>query len=219
MKKLDSCAELMDYIENIGFLPLLKMGCNWSAEEVVSDDCAYIQLPDGCWEWLLWKWKGEIIQESGCAYGKFFDRKAGFISKRWWPDFCNWRRNRYFKPEEGSIEHLILQTVKEHGSIITRDLRKACGFTDAGMRGKFDTYITRLEMGGYLVTENFVYPRTRGGEEYGWGRALLTCAETFMGREACQPHCSPEESYERMVAHFQKLFPHSDENFFRFILK
>mgnify|MGYP000925711287 FL=1 len=22
-------------------------------------------------------------------YGKFFNKKAGFISQEWWPDFCN----------------------------------------------------------------------------------------------------------------------------------
>lgn len=74
MKKelLHSSLELIDYINQVGFLPLLSMGLGWSAEEVVDEDCRYIKLPDGSWEWPLWKWKGSILQESGCAYGKFF---------------------------------------------------------------------------------------------------------------------------------------------------
>ena len=75
-----SCPELIDYINEIGFLPLLSMGIpGWSAEEVVDEDCQYNRLPDGGWEWPLWEWKGSILQESGCAYGKFFKRKAAFI--------------------------------------------------------------------------------------------------------------------------------------------
>lgn len=53
MKKelLHSCPELIDYINETGFLPLLSMGINrWSAEEVVDEDCQYTRLPDGGWE-------------------------------------------------------------------------------------------------------------------------------------------------------------------------
>ena len=47
-EKLHSCAELMEYINKIGFLPLLPLGIRgWSAEEVVDDDCQYVQLPEG----------------------------------------------------------------------------------------------------------------------------------------------------------------------------
>ena len=79
---LHSCPELIDYINETGFLPLLSMGiAGWSAEEVTDEDCQYTRLPDGGWEWPLWKWKGAILQESGCAYGKFFKDKAAFISR------------------------------------------------------------------------------------------------------------------------------------------
>ena len=36
-----------------------------------------------------------FIRETGCAYGKFFENKAVFISKEWFPDFANYRRNGY----------------------------------------------------------------------------------------------------------------------------
>ena len=76
-RKLQSCSELIEYIDKIGFLPLLGMGINgWSAEEVMDQEFQYTPLPDGGWEWPLWKWKGTILQESGCAYGKFFDKSS-----------------------------------------------------------------------------------------------------------------------------------------------
>lgn len=217
---LHSCAQLVEFVDRIGFLPLLRMGvAGWSAEEQVDEDCQYTKLPDGGWEWDLWQWKGDVIKESGCAYGKFFDGKAGFISKALWPDFCNWRRSRLGQFEADSVEAMVLETLKQHGSLITRELRAACGFTEPKMRSRFDTFITHLEMAGLVVTEDFVYPRTRQGKRYGWGWALLTTPEVLFGREACHPDCSPEESYGRLIEHLRKLFPDASDDFFKFILK
>lgn len=42
-----------------------------------------------------WEWKGSVIRETGSAYGKFFDRKAVYISREWFPKFANYRRNGY----------------------------------------------------------------------------------------------------------------------------
>lgn len=202
-------AELSAYVDKVGFLPLLDMGiADWSAESAVDDDCQYQKLPDGGWEWPLWEWKGAIIQESGCAYGKFFRGKAGFISRTWWPHFCNWRRQRIPAPTTGSIEEAILLTLQEHGSLITRELRAACGFNGTKMRSRFDTYLTRLEMGGRIVTEDFVYPHDKHGRQYGWGWSLLTTPERLFGRKACFPDCTPPQSYELMLDHFRTLLPH-----------
>lgn len=220
INEIHNCIGLIEYIREIGFLPLLRMGLTgWSAEEAVDEECRYAPSPDGGWEWPLWNWKGEIIQDCGCAYGKFFDKKTAFISREWWPDFCNYRRSVFPRPEDGSIEEMILQTLKENGSMITRDLRKACGFTGTKMRGKFDTYVSRLEMGGYIVTEDFVYPKDRNGRNYGWGWSLLTTPEAFLGKAACHPHRTPEESRQRMLKHFQLIFPDADDRLFEHLLK
>ena len=207
-EQLHSCAELMEYINEVGFLPLLPLGIRgWSAEEVMDEDCQYVKLPDGGYEWPLWDWKCDIIRETGCAYGKFICKKAVFISKEWWPDFCNYRRSKYPYPEEGSIEEAILETLKLNGSMITRDLRKACGFTQPKMRSKFDSYVSRLQMGGYIVTEDFVYPHDKHGRQYGWGWSLLNTPESLFGKEACHIDRSPEESKQRIVAQLCKILP------------
>lgn len=205
---LHSCSELIDYIDEVGFLPLLRMGIpGWSAEEVTDEDCQYTRLPDGGWEWRLWEWKGTILQESGCAYGKFFKGKAAFISRAWWPDFCNYRRSLGPDPVDGSIERSILDVLRSEGSLITRDLRTACGFTGPKMRSRFDAYVTRLEMNGYIVTENFVYPRDRHGREYGWGWSLLTTPETLFGPASCHPGRTPEESRKRILDQLRTILP------------
>ena len=177
--EIHSCPELMALIQQVGFLPLLDSGVRgYSAEDMVDDDCRYVVFPDGGWDWPLWKWKGPIVTEGNCVYGKFFAGKAGFVSRAWWPDLCNYRRSQHPIPQEGSIE---------------------------------DAYITRLQMACRIVTEDFVYPQDRHGHEYGWGWSLLTTPERLLGREACQCPRTPQESFERMLAHLKKLLPEVSE--------
>ena len=203
-----NAAQLMTLIQQIGFLPLLDSGISgYSAEDIVDDECRYVVFPDGGWDWPLWKWKGEIITEGGCVYGKFFNGKAGFISREWWPDLCNYRRSKASVPEDGSVEETIIFTLQEQGSMITRELRAACGFTGPKMRSRFDNYVTRLQMDCRVVTEDFVYPTDKHGKEYGWGWSLLTIPEQLYGHQACLCERTPEESYNRMVQHFKTFLP------------
>lgn len=219
-KRIGSCSELIDSIQQIGFLPLLESGIyGFSAEAMVEDDCRYVVFPDGGWDWPLWKWKGQVVAEGNTVYGKFFASKAGFVSREWWPDLCNYRRSVHPAPEEGTIEDAILETLREHGSMITRELRAACGFTGPKMRSRFDSYVTRLQMACRIVTEDFVYPVDRHNREYGWGWALLTTPEQLYGRDFCQCERSPEDSFERMVGHMRKMLPDADERQLKKMLK
>lgn len=207
-----NAAQLIERIQQVGFLPLLDSGVRgFSAEEMVADDCRYVTFSDGGWDWPLWKWKGPVVTEGNCVYGKFFNKKAGFVSREWWADLCNYRRGQHPVPEPGTIEDAILATLQEHGSLITRQLRTLCGFTGPKMRSRFDAIVTRLQMGCYIVTEDFVYPRDRHNHEYGWGWSLLTTPEQLYGAEACQCSRSPEESFQRMFAHLQALLPDAGE--------
>ena len=209
---IHNATELMDYIQQVGFLPLLDSGiAGYSADEAVDPDCRYVLLDDGGWDWPLWDWKGPIVTESDCVYGKFFNKKAGFVSRSWWPDLYNWRRHSHPAPSPGSIEETILMTLREHGSMITRDLRRACGFTEPKMRSRFDGYVTRLQMACRIVTEDFVYPQDKHGKRYGWGWALLSTPEQLLGKEACHCDRTPEESLARMLNHLRRLLPRASE--------
>ena len=218
-RSIHSAAELADLIRQVGFLPLLESGISgFSAIDVVDEDCGYVVFPDGGWDWPMWKWKGPIVAEGNCVYGKFFASKAGFISREWWPDFCNYRRSVSPTPEEGTIEDSILTILRENGSLITRELRAACGFNGPKMRSRFDGYVTRLQMATRIVTEDFVYPVDKHNHEYGWGWSLLTTPEQLYGREACLCNRTPEESFQRMYDHLRTLLPDATEKQIRKIL-
>ena len=217
---IHTCPELMACIQQIGFLPLLESGISgFAAESMMAEECRYTVFPDGSWEWPLWQWKGSVVREGDCVYGKFFAGKATFIAREWWPDFCNWRRSTHPAPEEGSIEDIILMTLREEGSMITRELRAACDFTGKNMRSKFDAYVSRLQMACRIVTEDFVYPTDKHGHEYGFGWSLLTTPERLMGEDACHCTRTPEESYLRMSEHLAQLLPDATEKQIEKLLK
>ena len=212
MTNIHTCPELMEAILQIGLVPLLDSGIpGFSADELVAPECRYVRLDDGGWDWPLWQWKGPIVTEGHLAYGKFFDGKAGFVSQEWWPDLCNWRRSHHPQPDDDSVEGTILAILQTNGSMITRELRNACGFTGPKMRSRFDTYVTRLQMACRIVTEDFVYPRDQHGNTYGWGWALLNTPEHLLGREACHCERSPEESRQRLYNHLRTFLPQATE--------
>ena len=209
---IHSCQELIECIEAVGFLPLLESGiAGFAAESMMAEECRYRLYDDGSWEWPLWQWKGSVIKETGCAYGKFFAGKAGFISRNWWPDFCNYRRSVHPAPDGDSIEGMILAILREEGSMVTRDLRAACDFRGKNMRSKFDAYVGRLQMGCHIVTEDFVYPTDKKGRQYGFGWSLLTTPEQLMGRETCHCKRSPKASFERIFNHLHSILPTASE--------
>lgn len=211
-QEIHSCTELIRFIEEVGFLPLLDSGIEgFSAEELIDEECRYVTDPDGGWDWPLWKWKGQIVTEMPCLYGKFFNRKAGFISKEWWADFCNYRRSKYTRPDEDSIEGAIMDTLRTSGCMITKELRAACGFHGQGMRSKFDGYLTKLEMATYIITEDFIYPRDKHNREYGWGWSLLNTPEDLYGKEAFKCDRTPQESFLRIYEHLKRILPEATE--------
>jgi len=220
LHQIHSCPELMECIQKVGFLPLLESGIRgFSAESLMAEECRFTRFSDGSWEWPLWEWKGSVVRNGGCVYGKFLGGKAGFISREWWPDFFNWRRSTHPEPEEGSIEDSILTILRDNGSMINRELRAACDFKGRNMRSKFDGYVGRLQMGCYIVTEDFVYPTDRHGREYGFGWSLLTTPEQLIGKEACMCDRTPEESYQRMKDFLTSLLPEGSEREIVKILK
>ncbi len=217
-KQVHDCPELMELISQVGLVPLLDSGIpGFSADEMVAPECRYVVTDEG-WDWPLWDWKGPMVTEGHFAYGKFFGGKAGFVTMEWWPDLCNYRRSLHPMPADDSVEGAIMEVLQTCGSMITRELRSACGFDGPKMRSRFDSYVTRLQMACRVVTEDFVYPHDKHGNRYGWGWALLNTPEHLFGRDACHCNRSPKESRQRLYDHMHKMLPNaSDKQIFKLI--
>lgn len=88
--------DLVELVNEIGFLPFFSGRIEgFSLEENVSYEAWYQGRWSGRVKWDAWDWKGEVLQNKELVYGKFFEKKVGFISKDLWPEFCNYRRDGY----------------------------------------------------------------------------------------------------------------------------
>lgn len=197
-------------VEEWGFLPLFKNGVyNFSAEELTRRDLWFSGATDGPWEW-----KGPVIRESGCAYGKLLKNKAMFVSALWYPDLANIRRNGYdfdSRWEEGlapRLDKYVYDALEQGGPMMSKTLKEMSGFGKDGRKG-FDQVITRLQMQGYIVTTDFEYQLDRKGNPYGWGIARYDIPERHFGKsftDRVYKH-EPEESRELLLEHLCRLFP------------
>lgn len=212
--EITSYKKMAEAVQKCGFLPLFANRiAGFSVEEHTPPRYWFSDDIDGPWEW-----KGPVIREIGCVYGKFFGGKTGFITREWFPDFANWRRDGYdydARCDEGLApygDRNVYDTLAAHGSLLSKDLKLFSGYGKS-KRQKFEAVIARLQAGGYIVVEDFQYEIDRTGKPYGWGVARYTTPEKLYGKEFTDSvyQRSPEESKERIKRHLTELFPEVPE--------
>lgn len=217
---ITSMADLQERVGQLGFLPMFGSGVKgYSVYEATPDFWA-----DG--DDSPWEWKGPLIREGECAYGKFFNRKATWISREWLPHFINYRRTRQLAPNDdmAALDEIVLQTISTEGEITSKMLAELLGLsgrkkkrraddlvddTPVGEKGSLGPILSRLMMEGRIVIADFVYNIDKRGNRYGWGIAKYTIPENLYG--PVLPDCTPEESYEKMRLHLKKAVPVASE--------
>ena len=119
---LSSADDLLSLVEAAGFLPFMRSGIEgFSVQEYTPEERWFVKDVEGPWEWR------ETLAERGViAYGKVFDKKAGFISPAYYPDFVNWRRggldfaDRYDAGLASRAEKRIMDLLVERGPCCPR---------------------------------------------------------------------------------------------------
>ena len=213
---------LIDAIDKYGFVPFFSNSIEgFSIEENVSDDLWW----HGKYGWKVWEWKGELIKGTKCAYGKFFDKKAVFISKDWFYDFANYRRNGYdfdARYDDGLAsykENDLYSLISDNAPILSKKLKELGNYKKGGKVG-FETLITKLQEKCYVITNDFVYLKDKNGNDYGWGVAEYTTPEKFYGKAFASRvyKRTPEMSYERILNHLSDILPNvSDKELIRIL--
>lgn len=218
--------ELVNWIDEIGFLPLFAGGVKgFSVEEHV--------FPDFWWtgnrEQDPWEWREIIAAGHKVTYGKFFDKKAGFISLEWLPYFVNFRRNGYdfdSRWEDGLAnrrEKKIMDSLTardEDGDIIwtqkeilSTELKKEAGFGKTGDKN-FPGITTGLQMQTYLVIADFRRRRNKQGREYGMPVSVLLPPEAIWGYEVVTAGYieKPAVSWQRIMDRIKEQYPDAEES-------
>lgn len=210
--RIRTVQELINYINQVGFLPLFaNEAAGFSAEEHVSP--LFWWTGDPAEDPWLWR---ELIARSGqVLYGKFFNRKAGFISKEWFPRFANYRRDGYdfdARWEDELASHRakkIIDLFETHEELYSYEVKKKAGFGKEGEKN-FDGVITDLQMQGYIVVRDFRRrKRKKDGVEYGWPISVYTTPERIIGYDEIAKAYKedPEESGEKIFARIREEYP------------
>ena len=136
-RRLRTWREVIGRINEIGFLPLFKNEVpGFSVEEQVSD--LFWWTGDPAQD--PWVWRALIARTGEVAYGKFFGKKAGFISKEWFPHFANYRRDGYdfdtlWDEEKASMRSKkIMDQFEANEMLPSNELKRLAGFGKAEKR-------------------------------------------------------------------------------------
>ena len=218
---LKTADDLLELLRQVGFLPLFAGGmAGFSVEERT--------LASSWWSGDSqsdpWEWRIILAGHPEIAYGKFFDKKAGFIHRDFFPEFANYRRNGYdfdSLVDEGLARHrarkimdvfdLSEQAVGKE--IMSNELKEKAGFGKEGGEKNFDGVLTELQMQTYLIVSDFRQRINKKGEPFGWHIAAMGTPETKWGYDFVSSRYSedPSDSWEKIVARIHSFFPHAEE--------
>ena len=219
---LHSPEDLLGLVQEVGFLPLFSNEIpGFSVEE---------HTPAADW-WIddpardPWAWRQAAAPDPFTAYGKFFDKKAGFVSLEWFPRFANYRRDGYDAEgmyEDGKMSSRckrildVLEPDEEAAglSLLTCDLKKR-----AALEKGYEGALCELQMKTFLIMGGFSQKRNRRGEPYGWFVSEMMTPETKWGWGAVN-WCDekPDASWKAICAQVKKHFPRADEAALRKVL-
>ena len=221
--------DLIDAVREYGIVPYFSTSVpGFSLEEHCSPSVLFSDGDDD-----TWAWKGPVIQATGCAYGKFFEKKAAYVSREVFLDLANYRRDGYdfdSRYDDGLArfqDKQLYDLIDASAPVLSKALRETGGYAYSGRWQKtdgkkgFDTSVTRLQEQCYVLISDFVYTLDKKGNKRGWGVAEYSTPEKTMGEFFTENvyRRSPEESYERLLEHLRKLFPRVPEKDLRKFLK
>lgn len=211
--RLLTAADLQKEVKKVGFLPLFANEVpGFSIEERTTASSWWTGDP----KTDPWEWRILLSRDSNIAYGKFFRKRAGFISKEWFPAFANYRRNGYdFEALVGDelasyrarkiMDALELDSELKGIEILSPDLKEKAGFGKNGQKN-YEGVVADLQMQTYVIITDFRQKKNRKGLSYGWHIAVFATPETKWGYEyvASGYHEDPGESWKKIMGQTKK---------------
>ena len=217
---LHKVEDLALLIHTIGFLPLFS--------NTIPDFSVEERVPANVWwtgdrETDPWEWRMILARDPEIAYGKFFNRTAGFISKSIFPSFANYRRNGYnfyalFEDELASfrakkvMDVFALDEEAVGKELLTNEVKEF-----AAVDKNFQGVLTDLQMQTYLIQSDFRQRKNRKGQPYGWHIAAVETPETKWGRAFVTSayHEDTEASWRKLSERVKQHFPSATEEAIR----
>lgn len=218
-KKLTRCGFTLGGSNAKGIFALIDFG--WQCEPENSP----VRWHTGDPETDPWEWRIRVLEErSDIAYGKFFFKTSGYITREWYPHFLAVRRGKTsFEKlyEDGKIPRMakrVYEIIDRYGEIPVHEIRRQGGFGKEDTAA-FERAILELQMQMYITVCGHAQKIGKTGKPYGWNSAVLAKPETFWAaRGADLPVLDPEQSFEKIREQVLTLNPNAGEkNIAKFI--
>ena len=126
--------DLIDAVEEYGIVPYFATSIpGFSLEEHCSPSVLFSDFEDD-----TWAWKGPVIRATGCAYGKFFEKKSTYVSREVFLDLANYRRDGYdfdARYDDGLAkfqDKQLYDLIDAHAPVLSKELRVTGGYAYSG---------------------------------------------------------------------------------------
>lgn len=212
-RRVRSPEQLLEVIDRVGFLPLFRNGIpGFSVEEMVSP--LYWWTDDPLRD--PWYWRILLSGSGKVAYGKFFDGKAGYVSKALFPVFACARRDGYdfdSLRDEGRAtnrESRIMALFDSETELYSCDVKLRAGFGKGGEKN-FEGTVTSLMNRCYLIDRDFRPRLNKQGQPYGWHIAVYSTPEHLWGEDYVRSaYAVGEDECRRiLLANMEQRFPNA----------
>lgn len=167
-----------------------------------------------------WEWRMRVLNECNhIAYGKFFFKKSGYITKEWYPLFYAVRRGDRDLQEEYKFGNIsvyakrIYELIDEHKELPLHLIKQYGGYVKED-KSKFDRAITELQEKFYITMCGRARKMSKTGDEYGWSSTVFCLADDFFEEEVIEKakQITPKEAYEKIEKQVFKLNSEAKEN-------
>lgn len=208
-KQIRSVEELYEYIDTVGFLPLFRNSIDgFSLEELTASSAWFTDREND-----PWYWRTVVAEEGRAVYGKFYNKKAGFISKEWFPKFVSYRRDGYdfdtlYELGYTSKESEKIMRLLAEGELPSYKIKEAIAGEKIS-KGKTESTVTDLMMKTFIVISGFERRINRFGEEYGWSVSKYCTAEQKFGKDYIRSqYRRSSEAFQEILEHLHEMYPY-----------
>jgi hypothetical protein len=196
-----------------GVVSLIHYG--WGCEP--TDDSIHWHTGDP--ETDPWEWRMRVLNEcNDVAYAKMFFRKAGYITKEWYPYFLAARRGTNIFEEayaDGTMNQIskrIFEIIEDNGNISFHEIKQRGRFSKED-NSRFERAIVELQMKMFITMCGSQQKISKSGEEHGWASTMFCTTEHFWGDEVFGKavNITEKDAIEKITAQIYKLNPNANE--------
>ena len=161
-----------------------------------------------------WEWRMRVLEErDDIAYGKFFFKKSGFITREWYPYFLAARRSGSFQDmyESGMISHdakRVYDIIAQNDATPSHIVKQAAGFTKES-KAAFDRALVELQMLMFITVCGRQVTLTKKGTVDHMPSSMFCTTESFFGDDVFQQaaQISTGDAIEKITGQVLKLNP------------